>query len=274
MATSLDPDIINAFDYYRKSLFTISNDLHFWDLSLDNMIKEYQKNPEFVNQYAFQSIFCVYNLPSKPSENCLKVYQAPFLVKTEELIEYKQSFFLWTRNSSILKAYNSCELLLLRSIQLKYFPTLTDPRKDRKSARKVDNEIRNTFTKPDVNNNRHVIEFLKLKIPEFESFSKDLVRIDRATTWGNFFELFSILRNTIAHNNSILSDDAYNQIKSVSKDIFEYHFELQLDENNFKLLIPKSGDSFSNFINLINDFSLNTSKFIFGESDLRFLDMH
>jgi hypothetical protein len=238
------------------------------------MIKDYQKNPEFINQYAFQSIFCVYNLPAGPSEDCLKVYKTPFLVQTEELIEYKKNFFTWIRNSSLLKAYNSCELLLLRSIQLKFFPSLSDPRKDRKCARQTDNEIKKTFTKPDTNNNRHIIEFIKIKSSEFNSFSQEQIRIDRSTTWGNFFELFSILRNTIAHNNSILSDDAYNQIKSMSKDVFEYHFDLQTDENNFKLLIPKGGDSFSNFINLINDFSLNTSKFIFEETDLRFLDMH
>ena len=87
MSTGSDPNIINAFDYYRKSLFSISNDLHFWDLSLDRMIKDYQKNTDLIDQYAFQSIFCVYNLPSKPLEDCLKVYKTPFLVQTEELVE-------------------------------------------------------------------------------------------------------------------------------------------------------------------------------------------
>jgi hypothetical protein len=274
MQTSSDLKVLNIFSYYRNSMFSISNDLIFWNISLENMIKDYPENPAFRNQDVFQSIFCVNNLPSKPYENSVKVYNGSFSVKTNELIEYKNDFFQWIRNISILKAYNSCELLILRSIQLKYFPSLEDPLKNRKSAKKVEKEIKNFISEFDSVNNRHLIKFIQIKSSEFKSFSNDPVRMDRNTTWKSFFESFSIIRNTIAHNNSILSEDSLNQLRQTSRDIFEYHFDLKKDDNNFNHLLPKGGDYFSNFLDLINDFSINTSKFIFEESDLRFLDMN
>jgi hypothetical protein len=177
-------------------------------------------------------------------------------------------------NLSILKAYNLCEILLFRSIQLLFFPSLNNPIESRKYTNAINTEIKKNLPKPDSTNNRHIIEFLKLKVQKFDTFSDQKIRIDLTTNWASFFEMFSILRHIITHQGSIVDINTHNQIKSKAKDIFERHFDLFENNLGFKILNPLEGDLFSDFINLINDFSLNTVKFIFNETDLSFLDMN
>ncbi|MFN8431726.1 MAG: hypothetical protein U0V04_17225 [Spirosomataceae bacterium] len=266
-------DIQKIFNFYRTSLFSISNDIQFWKAFLEKAIEKYNEANDCEYRKIFESIFNVYDLSFDSSNGFLKTYNQTFEISSNDLQDYRKKFFNWIMNLSILKAYNASELLLLGSIQLAFFPTLESPFKNRKHADNIHREVRNSLTKPDTTNNKHLIQFLRTKSSKFDTFSDQLVRIDLKSNWINFFEMLSILRNVIAHHGTIVNVDTLNQIKSNAKDIFERHFDLFDDENDFAVLHPREGDSFLNFIDLINDFSLNTSKFIFDESDLSFLDM-
>lgn len=266
-------DIQKTFNFYRNSLFSISNDIQFWKSFLEKAIEKYNEANECGHRKIFESIFNVYDIPFDSLNGVLKTYNETFEISPNSLQDYRKKFFNFVMNFSILKAYNASELLLLGSIQLAFFPTLESPFKNRKHADKIHKEIKNNLTNADTTNNRHLIQFLKAKCSKFDTFSDQLVRIDLKTNWINFFEMLSILRNVIAHHGTIVNVDTLNQIKSKAKDIFERHFDLCDDENAYAILHPKEGDSFLNFINLINDFSLNTSKFVFDKYDLSFLDM-
>ncbi|MEB0277193.1 hypothetical protein [Mucilaginibacter sp. 10B2] len=98
------------------------------------------------------------------------------------------------------------------------------------------------------------------------------LNIDLATTWGNFFEMISVLRNIIAHQGTIINNDTLNEIKSKAKDIFLRHFEVVKDEFKDNHLQPKEIE-FSDFINIVNTFALNTVKFTASKSDFGFLNM-
>ena len=267
-----DPlDIRKIFSFYRNSLFAISNDIHLWGVMLDAMIPEYRAKYE--DLFLFESSFNVYNIPHDSLNGRLKTYHETFKVSVDELPDYQAKFFDRITTLSILRAYNSCELLLLRSIHLAYFPNLDNPLKTKKGADNIHREVKKSLSNADTTNNRHIIQFLSDRSTEFNSFSKRVIRIDLKTDWANFFEMFSILRNVIAHNESIIHVDTLNELKSKAKDIFERHFELRSDKDGFNYLHPKKGDAFKNFLNVVNDFSLNAAKFIFHENDLLFLEM-
>ncbi|MEC5143188.1 hypothetical protein [Chitinophaga sp. 212800010-3] len=238
------------------------------------MIEEYITESVGECERIFESLFNVYDLQSDAPCGSLKIYRKSFKVESKNLQIYKMNFFCWLMNFSIIKAYNSCELLLLRSIQLAYFPALGNPLGNRKNMKIIQDRIKGSVENADTTNNRYIIEFLKVKSEEFSAFVSQIVRVDLKTNWSGFFEMISILRNVIAHHGTIVNIDTLNQIKMNAKDVFERHFSLIADKAGFKLLHPKFGESFSNFLNLINDFSLNTAKFIFNENDLSFLDLN
>lgn len=265
-------DIKNLFDFYRSSVFSISNDLQFWKSFLDSTIeKSYREDNK--RKY-FESIFSVYDLSHNSQSGLLKTYREVFEVSNLNLDSYRKSFFSWIMNLAIVKIYNSCELLLLRTIQLEYYPVLGNPLESKKYGDKVNNEVKRFLVTADSRNNRHLVEFLKQKSRLFEEFSRQETRLLSNTNWVQFFEFISILRHVIVHQGAIVDNDAFNLIKSVSKRTFEDFFDLQEDKNGYNILEPKNGDYFLNFVNLINDFSLNTAKFVLGKQDLAFLDMH
>jgi hypothetical protein len=72
-------------------------------------------------------------------------------------------------------------------------------------------------------NNRHLIAFLRYKCPAYAGFVQQPVRIDRKTTWEQFFELMSYTEG----------DDSL--------------FVLQ----------PKEGDPFLAIMGLVRDFAVN-----------------
>ncbi|MGG9964755.1 hypothetical protein [Ferruginibacter sp. SUN106] len=272
MQDLLETDVKNIFDFYRSSVFSISNDLHFWKVFLDSTIEKSYK--EDTKRKHFESIFSVYDLSHNSPDGLLKTYKEVFEISNQNLDGYKKRFFSWIMNLAVVKIYNSCELLLLRTIQLEYYPSLGNPLESKKNGDKVSNQVKRFLVAVDSRNNRHLVEFLKRKSILFEEFSRQETRLSSDTNWIQFFEFISILRHIIVHQGGIIDKDAFNLIKSVSKKTFEDFFNLQEDKNGYNVLEPKDGDYFLNFVNLINDFSLNTAKFVLGKRDLAFLDMY
>ena len=176
-----------------------------------------------------------------------------------------------------MKAYNAMEILLLQAIQLECYPTQKDPLLGKKPSENINKEIR-AFLKsqqynPDTKNNRHLILFLKEKSPKVNSFLNLLVRIDLKTNWEAFFEMTSILRNIVAHHSMIVTKDAQNEINSIAGNLFYRNFDLVSDELGNSVLQFKSIHQFQTFLDYLNDFSLNTTKFLFDQADLSFIDL-
>jgi hypothetical protein len=124
----------------------------------------------------------------------------------------------------------------------------------------------------DTKNNRHIIQFFKHQSTDITSFLTLPIRIDFTTSWENFFELVSTLRNVIAHQGTIVSADTHNEIKSKAKDIFEKYFNLPKDDNGYMNLHPIA-DQFLNFTCLYNDFAVNVVKFMYKKSDFTIFKM-
>lgn len=268
-------NVNSAFDLYKNSIFTIENDLRFWQSFLMHSIKIY-KNQELIPEEIFSSIFTVYDFDIELNESYIKSFKNSYSIKTSDLDSYSDIFFIWIMNLSILKSYNAVETLFRHAIWLRYYPLLENPSLSKKNSDRLEKEIKvyleAKMLNADTKNNRHLIEFLKSKSADFELFCRLNIRVDLKTNWSNFFELNSILRNIIAHQGTHITLDALNQIKSIAKDVFERHFLILADENLDKQLIPIK-DIFTNFLDFTNEFALNTTKFIFEQKDLHFLGL-
>jgi hypothetical protein len=138
--------------------------------------------------------------------------------------------------------------------------------------RKIREILRQESKSNETKNNRHLVQYLSLNSPEYQAFLSRPIRIDLETTWTEFYELFSILRNIFSHVGSKVDNDTLNEIRSKAKDIFERHFTIIEDKQGEKHLFAVQ-DQVGNFLNLINDFTLNTVKIVRNESNFEFLKM-
>lgn len=267
--------IQKAFDNYKSAIFTVDNDLQFWKSFLSLSIKNYQ-NQDSISKDVRTSVFAVYDIDFSTNEGYLKLHEEITHIKTADLEEHRILFFIWVMNLSLLKCYNAMETFLFLGIWINFFPSLNNPTESKKSADRLQKEIKDNLLKNNLNadtkNNRHLIEFLKSNSVEFNQFSQNKIRIDLTTIWVNYFELLSILRNIIAHQGTFVNNDTLNEIKSKSRDIFERHFDIKIDINNEKHLQPKE-NNFRDLIGLVNDFVVNTIKFISKENNLSFLKL-
>ena len=73
-----------------------------------------------------------------------------------------------------------------------------------------------------------------------------------------------ILRNIVSHIGSKVSADLLNEIKGSAKDIFERHFTIEEDNFGFNHFNANQ-EQFGNFLNLVNDYTLNTLKIILNK---------
>ena len=141
------------------------------------------------------------------------------------------------------------------------FSSLPNPSLRKKNTDLIQREIRETLkqmTKNDESkNNRHLIEYLSINSYDYQAFLSRPIRIDLKTTWAEFYELFSILRNIFSHIGSKVDNDILNEIRSKAKDVFERHFTIIEDSQGEKHLFAVQ-DQVVNFLNLVNDFTLNT----------------
>jgi len=265
------------FDEYLKCAFQLEIDLRFWKHFLSTSIKNYKlENPE--NRWINEAGFSLYNLQPDGQNTWLHVSTQTSSIEVNDLDKHSDNFFIWVMNLSIIRIYNSAELLLLQAIQLKYFPNLKPIDNNKKNANKIISEIKNQFITAgksyDTTNNRYLIEFLKTKSVDFENFLKVEINVDWSTTWDGFYELFSILRNVITHHAMIITPDTRNNINSVAKDAFNYYFIQPLSTTDIDILKPKNEHNFLFFVSHVNDFVANTVKFIAEEKNFAFIGLH
>lgn len=269
----VNSEIISIFNVYKDSIFSIENDLRFWKGFLKVAIDNYTKSEE---REIYSSIFGAYDIDYLSNAGYLKCHKAVFQISTPDLEVNRQDFFNWIINLSVLKAYNSLEILLLRSIQKSYYSNLEDPINGKRASDKIQQEIRNFLIinsiKYETKNNEHLLQFLMKRSPKIDTFLSHKMNVDLNTTWLNFFFMISILRNVIAHQGMIIQPDLLNDIKSKAKDVFERYFLLKNDISGFKLLYPKE-DQFGDFLTYLNSLSLTMNKLIFNEDNLDFLEL-
>ncbi len=264
--------INEAFEKYRQDIFALQNDIQWWRSFLTISIDDFIKNNSN-NKVLYESIFTVYDINPNSNSGYLKDHELSFSYSTNELHDKKNNFFNWIINLAVVKAYNSVEILLLESINIKYFPEKKINFNNKKAPGQINSEIKkylqdNSFT-INSSNNQHIIDFIKGNSQNFLRFTEQITRDESKTTWDNFFIMFSILRNVITHNGMIISQDTKNQIQSLAGDFFKSYFKL----SPIATLIPIQ-DQFINFLVFVNDFTINTVKFIFEEKNLEFLKLY
>ena len=268
----------NYFDDYIKCVLQVQDDIRFWKHFLTISIDKYKAdNP--INRWISQSGFSLYNIPSDGKDIWLNCSDETFTIEIDDLTHHSNNFFNWVMSLSLIRMYNAVELLLLRAIQNKYFPALRDPIVGKKETNKVIAEIKNYLKNNnqdiDAKNNRHIILFLKFNSVEITSLYNNSVNcVNWKTSWENFYELFSVLRNIIAHHGMMISQGVRNEINSIAGDIFNHYFEQPINKKNDEILKIKDEQYFLNFINHIHDFAGNTVKFVAGENDLKFIGLY
>lgn len=264
-----------TFDSFVAEVFTVERDLQFWESFLNISIKDYQ-NQDNLHGNIYSAVFTTYDIDINTDKALLKSYQDITFIKKLDLEEHKTQFIKWILNLCLIKSYNALEILLLQSIWLEYFPNLKNPSNSKKNITRllkaIKDELVSLNIEYDKTNNRYLIEFLKVKSPNFAKFSQKAIRIDLSTTWLDYFELISILRHVVAHQSSTLNIDTQNEIKSRSKDIFERHFTLRNTLNGDKQF-QVNENIFRDFLNYTSEFAANSLKFIFNENDLNFIKL-
>jgi hypothetical protein len=266
------------FDDYVKSVFQIEVDIRFWKQFLAMSIDRYKAdNP--VNRWISQSGFSFYNFSPDGKSIWLHTSDTTFTIEIDDLTDHSANFFSWIMNVSLVRMYNAVEILLLRAIRQKHFPNLADPIKGKKETNKVIAEIKNHLKNNnrdiDAKNNRYFISFLRNSSADIESFLINGVNsANWKTSWKNFYELFSVLRNIITHHGMIVEQNVRNEINSIAGDIFNFYFQQPDAKKGTDVLAVKDHDLFLNFTSHINDFSGNMIKFIAGENDLKFIGLY
>jgi hypothetical protein len=268
-------DISKAFDNYVRVISTIATDISFWKSFLTLSIKNYQDR-EAKPDEIYGSVFTAYDINVTTNSGHLATSNRTTSILTVDLEEHRILFFTWIMNLSLLKSYNALEIFLLQAIWLKYYPSLDNPTNNKKASDNLQKEIKDILNQRgltvDTKNNRHLIEFLRTKSTDFETFAKLPLRADLKTSREDFFEMMSVLRNIIAHQGTIITQDTLNGIKSKSKDIFERHFTISIDENGDKHVNPIEV-GITSILDLLTDFGVNTVKFVYSETDLKFIGM-
>lgn len=268
-------DIVDAFENYKGVVFSVQNDFNFWKPFLKMSIDEYQARVIKPNEI-YSSVFVSYDISANSMMGQLTLYQSSNSIETKDLESQSKLFFSWITNSAILKCYNALEILLQQTIWLKYFPSMSNPATERRHSRNLDSKVSkyllaNNVSK-DSKNNRYLIDFLKSNSANFEMFIDQQVRIDLATTWKQFFEFLSILRNVIAHQGGVVGIDSQNTIKSVAPDIFNRLFSLVEDSVGIRYLKAKD-EGLLTLLNYTNDFAVNSIKFLYNQPNLNFIGL-
>src|SRR5436190_11053596 len=163
------------FEDFKNVSWQIEQDLRFWKHFLDYSINKFkEENPE--NRKITESGFSIYNWNHEEDSAWLSSSNETSHKEINDLDVHSKNFFLWIMNLSIVRIYNSTELVLLRSIK-KYFPNLADPLKGKKETNALIAAIKGTFTtqnvKLDTKNNRYIIHFLQNNLPDIKKFHQN-----------------------------------------------------------------------------------------------------
>lgn len=255
-------------------LYKIGLDVKFWSSAINRISEEYEISSE--EQYHLFSSICAvydYNLESK-SGNLKVLKNSQLEVTSKNIRSHKDEFLQWVINSSLLRAYNSIELLIYKCIALEYMDFEFRLEDGKGHGIIINQKIQecmknNGLGKFSTNNNKHLIKYLEYKSPLLREFLKSKVRIDLSTTWKEFFDLLATLRHVIAHNDMMLNKDTINHIKSNGKELYQRYFTEKFNNQNLSPLSLKQ-DVYSNILNMTNEFGLNLAKFIKKEPNLKF----
>lgn len=276
MISSIPDPIQQSFNLYKETINSLSTDLVFWnhilESSAENKISKLVDSTRDLNQ----SVFTVYDIPHDSNNGRLWADTLIRNINSANIKQYKDEFLNWVLNQTITKSYNICELFLARCIQLKHFPEMTNPMDGDKTSfltvmQGVKKMLELNGIKYETTNNKYIIDFISLTSLSFKYFIEQQIKIDDQTTWKMFFKLFSVLRNVVTHNNSVISANSKNLIKSVAKETFIQNFEIKTVNGIEKLWHKDKGNS--GFIGLVNNFTINSAKFILDKNDLSFLDL-
>ncbi len=276
MEPKLKNDITKAYRDYVEAVFQVDIDLNFWNRFLQTSVRKFQEE-NIEAREMFSSLFSAYDIDVSSNSGYLKIYEKSKSIGSAELEEYSVNFFSWVINSGIVKVYVAVEIALIQTIWDNDFSTLPNPTARKKNMDKIQQKIQDKLKENsksvETKNNRYLVEYLSLNSIEYQAFLAKPIRIDLTTTWKDFFELVSILRNIVSHVGSKVNNDLLNELRSKAKDIFERHFIIVTDEQNEQHLMVVQGQ-IGNFLNLINDFTLNTIKIARKETNFDFLKMN
>ena len=271
-----DTDIFNAFKLYKETVLQTDVDIHFWQWFIKEGVKGFMQD-QSKGELVYAAIFAAYNINHVNSQGILKSNEKSIQLLKSNLENHRVDFLSWVINLSIVKIYNAVEIFFYQAIQLKYFPNNDSPLNNKKAIYKINKEIKTILQasniKYDTTNNKHLIEFIKSKSSEYSFFINNPIRIDLITTWVNFFELLSILRNIVVHDSMLVTKNVENRIKGHAKDIFNRHFNIVKNISGNNVLQPKE-DQYKSFVVIVNDFTLNTVKFLSNEQDFDFIQMY
>lgn len=268
-------DISKAYENYVETVFQVGIDLTFWNHFLKTSVEKFQQE-NIDTREIFSSLFAAYDIDLNSNSELLKIHEKSKSISSKDLEKYREDFFSWVINGGIVKVYIAVETVLIQTIWDVDFSCHADPALRKKNGDSIQREIRKKLKKStksnETKNNRHLIEYLSLNSIDYQTFLSRPIRVDLNTTWAEFYELFSILRNIFSHIGSKLDDDILNEIRSKAKDIFERHFIVIKGSQGEKHLFAVP-EQVGNLLDLVNDFTLNTVKIIRNESDFEFLKM-
>jgi len=262
---------------YIDSIHEIETDLSFWRPVIEGAIQKHQElgfNDFKANH--FYSSFTANNFDLTTGVGRLSTY-----VKSIPL--HEDSFLRWITALALLRVYNAVEVLLFSTITEEYLKKKFSLKNLKALEGEIFKEVQATFSNKNIptsninkKNNRHIIQLIKLRSSSAEQFLSSNIRVDLSTTQENLFEFISILRHIIAHNAMVITPESLKIIEDKALPVYERYFtnDQIIDKASKLIFLNPIQERFSNFLNLVNDFALNTVKFVKGEPDLRFTEMN
>ncbi len=258
-------------DRYVHSMMEISSDYTIWKSIVDTAILQYQKQGvKDVKNELCSMLFSAYNLNAKTGKDFLYIYPRNIPLQQD-------SFFRWVANLAILRVYNSIEILLYSVIMEEYMRKKYSLANAKEDELVIKFEIRKYLKKNKVEQleERYIIQYLYRKSPEVNDFVREKMRVDLDTTWLNFFEFISMLRNLVAHNAMVVNPSNMTQIEKIAGDVYYRYFsnEILLEGNEEQIILNPKSDYFDTFLGFMNDFALNMVKCIKKQQDFAFLSL-
>jgi len=217
-------------------------------------------------------------LGSSTSNGVLKTYsRKKITLSTDNICTKKEEFVNWVFNSSILRAYNSLEILVLSTIAQEYFGFECSMEHSKSHVQVINKEIdkflNDKSLKINRKNNKYIIKFLEEKSPSLNTFLNTQIRVDSKVIWKEYFDLLATLRHVIAHNDMLVDENTLNHIKSNAKEMFRKYFIME--KNSFGLyLLRMIPEFFPEILKRSCEFGINLAKHIKNQPNLNFASFH
>jgi hypothetical protein len=268
--------LIDAFNQYKNTSIQVQRDVYLTEKFVGNAVDGYLDGTG--KPFGFSTVnFGVFDLASDNQSGLLAVDRSVWELTPSNIENTNKKFFDWVATVSIIRLFSSLEVLLQQIVWKAHFENeMVDPMKEQKNRIKLKRRIVGFLDwkglPNDSGKNEHLLQFLNYHHSSFEAFSSRLVRTDLGITWLPFLKFLAVVRNIIAHNDMVISNDEINVLKSQSSALFERAFYFEQDESGLNHIRLKH-EQHANFLAHINDFAANTVKFVAGETDLRFLGL-